>query len=122
MRAFVLALALLAALKIWAQDTSFRTAAEQALVTAYRDRAVAACRKEPQKSRISPELAAFATDWSDGVDIHLAAKGGTFSLGQIEEEFWTSRPKALFLVLTSGAVGLTCTFDLAAGTAVISRS
>ena len=62
MRALVLALALLAALKIWAQYTSFRSAAEQALVVAYRDRAVTACRNEPQKSRISPELAAFATD------------------------------------------------------------
>jgi hypothetical protein len=122
MRAFVLALALLAALKIWAQDTSFRNAAEQALVAAYRDRAVTACRKEPQKSRISPELAAFATDWSNGVEVHLSAKGSTFRFGQFGEELWNAPPKTLLLVLTSGAVGLTCTFDLAAGTAEISRS
>jgi hypothetical protein len=122
MRAFVLALALLAALKIWAQDTSFRNAAEQALVVAYRERAVTACQKEPQKSHISPELAAFATDWSNGIEIHLATKGGAYRLWQLDEEAWSTHAKTLHLVLTSGAVGLTCTFDLAAGTAEITRS
>ena len=46
MRAFVLLLALLAGLKIWASEQLFRSAAEEALVAAYRDRAVAACQKE----------------------------------------------------------------------------
>jgi hypothetical protein len=122
MRAFVLALALLAALKIWIQDSAFRQASEQALVAAYRDRAVTACRKEPQKSPISSELAAFATNWASNTEIHLSAGNNAVSvhLWQIDHELWNARYRNLYLMLTSR--GLTCAYDIAAGTAEISRS
>ncbi len=122
MRVLVLALALLVGLKIWIQDGAFRQATEQALVAAYRERAATACRKEPQKSPISPELAAFATDWSNNTEVHLSAGNSALSvhLWQIDHEQWDARYRNLYLMLTSR--GLTCAYDIAAGTAEISRS
>ena len=46
LRALVIALALLAGAKIWAQDRLYRDGAQDALLRAYRERAIAACQSE----------------------------------------------------------------------------
>ena len=51
MRAVVMILALLAGLKIWAHDRMFRSGAEEALIAAYRERAIAACQRRRQDSQ-----------------------------------------------------------------------
>ena len=124
MRAFVLALALLAGVKIWLQDSAYKSATEEALIAAYRDRAVAACRREPHKTLLSPELAAFATDWQTGTEVHVSAGNSAVQVHfwQVDHELWNARYRNLYLVLTSGSVGLTCAYEIAKGTAEISRS
>lgn len=124
MRAFVLALALLAGIKVWLQDSAYKSATEEALVAAYRDRAVAACRKEGQKTRLSPELAAFATDWQADTEVRLSAGNSAVQVHfwQVDHELWNARYRNLYLILTSGSVGLTCAYEIATGTAEISRS
>ena len=46
LRALVITLALLAGAKIWAQDRLYRDGAQDALIRAYRERAIAACQSE----------------------------------------------------------------------------
>lgn len=53
MRALILALALLAAGKIWFQDTLYRTATEDALVAAYRAPAAEACTRTASAAQSS---------------------------------------------------------------------
>ena len=50
MRAVVMILALLAGLKIWAHDQMFRSGAEEALIAAYRERAIAACQRDAART------------------------------------------------------------------------
>ena len=52
MRALVLVLAVLAGAKIWTQERLYREGAEEALLLAYRERAMAACQsQQPPASR-----------------------------------------------------------------------
>ena len=46
LRALVIALAVLAGAKIWTQDRLYRDGAQDALIRAYRERAIAACQSE----------------------------------------------------------------------------
>ena len=46
LKALVITLALLAGAKIWAQDRLFRDGAQEALIGAFRERAMAACQSE----------------------------------------------------------------------------
>ena len=46
LRALVIALAVLAGAKIWTQDRLYRDGAQDALLRAYRERAIAACQSE----------------------------------------------------------------------------
>ena len=113
MRALVIALALLAALKIWVQDTVFRTAAEEAIELAYKARAADAC------------TALNAADWSTGVESRMRVGNPDVSvhIWQFDHELWTARYRQPYLVLTApGGPALSCTYDILAGTAALPRS
>lgn len=123
MRYFLLALALLAGLKIWVQSSVYRSATEEALVAAYRDRAREACQGEAQKADESAPLA-LAIDWTR--DLEAAVQVGDPSLGvyiwQVEDPLWGARFKSLFVVLKARDAGLSCFYDVAKGGARISKS
>jgi hypothetical protein len=123
MRAMVLALALLAGLKIWAQDSVYRSATEQALISAYRDRAVTACRKEPQRDGRGYALAPFPIDWANAAETRLVIGDSRLSVypWEVDHEHWNARYRSAYLILSS-PTGLDCTYDLAAGTARIYRT
>ena len=78
MRVLLLALALLAVLKIWAHESAYRSATEEALVSAYR--------------------------------------------GQFDHELWDARYRQPYLILGDGPAGLSCTYDILAGSAEVDRS
>lgn len=113
MRALVIALALLAALKVWVQDSVFRTAAEDAIELAYRARAADACAHLD------------STDWSTGVESRIAVGNPSLPvrIWQLDHELWNARFRQPFLILTApGGQALSCTYDILAGTAAIQRS
>jgi hypothetical protein len=119
----VLALALLAGIKVWVQDTVFRAAAEEALIAAYRDRAVAACQRGPQGDPQGRSLAPPSLDWSHPSQVRLVIgnSGIGVHIWEIDHELWDARYKKPYLVLSSGR-GVDCAFDIGQGTALVSRT
>lgn len=124
MRVLVLALALLAALKIWVQDGAYRAAAEDAIVAAYRAPAAEAC---AEASRLSPSAAPAgqgAVGWAASPTSRLAIGDPTLTvrLWQVDHGDWHARFRQLYLVLGGGDAGLSCSYDLSAGKAKVFRS
>jgi hypothetical protein len=115
----VLALALLAGLKIWAQDSVYRSATAEALVAAYRDRAIATCQKTPAK-----DTRATAVIWGSAPDIKLVVGNGAYSvyIWEVDNELWNARYRNPYLVLSvPDHASLACTYDIGRGTAEVSR-
>ncbi|MGE3230014.1 MAG: hypothetical protein AB7J30_11315 [Hyphomicrobium sp.] len=122
MRFLVLALALLAGLKIWIQDTVYRSAAEEAIVLAYRARAADACAGASHPA-LAPDRGAPA-DWSSGAEPRVTV--GNPALGvhvwDVDNALWNARFRQPYLVLAAPGAGLACTYDILAATATIARS
>lgn len=112
MRALVIALALLAAAKVWIQDSVFRAAAEDAIMLAYRARAADAC------------ATLSASDWSTGVDSRVAVGNPALDvhLWELDHALWNARFRQPYLVLTAPAPSRSCTYDILAGTASLPSS
>lgn len=125
MRLLVLALALLAGLKLWAQDTVYRSATEDALVAAYRDRAVAACQKEPARDGRGSAGVTAAVNWSQAPSIKLVIGDNNLSVyvWEVDHELWNARYRTPYLVLVpSDRASIVCTYDIGHGTAHVSRA
>ena len=120
MRVLVVLLALLVALKVWAQDHTYRFAANEALIAAYRTRAAAAC---TASSGIAAALAGRAVTWTDTEEprVVIGKAGLPVHFWEIDHELWDARFRHAYLVL-GGAGGATCIYDMLADTAEISSS
>ena len=120
MRAFVLFLALLVAIKIWVQDSVYRSATQDALVAAYRARAAQAC-----AASASPATPAEGTaiNWLKDDDAHVTIGKPSVPVHfwQLDHELWDARFRQPYLML-SGENGVSCAYDLMADTAEIVRS
>jgi hypothetical protein len=117
----VLALALLAGLKIWAQDSVYRSATAEALVAAYRDRAIASCQKAPSKDA----RAASPVNWGSTPEIKLVIGNGGISvyIWEVDHELWNARFRNPYLVLSAhDHANVACTYDIGRGTAEVSRT
>lgn len=118
MRALVLALSLLAGLKIWYQDSVYRDAAEVAIATAYRGPATAAC----QKLRLVNPV-----DWNALESLHLVAGNRDLPVHfwQVDHSLWNARFRNPYLMLKasdSGRRAAVCAYDIASGQAALSGS
>lgn len=121
MRAFVLALALLAAFKIWVQDSFYRSATEEALVAAYRARAASACAGLAQSA--TPASGSAGTqDWTVEPRFVVGNPALRVHIWQFDHEQWNARFRQPYLVLPGPTHGISCTYDILAGTAEIIRS
>lgn len=125
MRAMVLALALLAGLKVWVQDSFYRSATEDAIVAAYRDRAIAACQKEPQKDARGHSQAPSIVTWANPTTVRLVIGDTNISVypWQLDHELWDLRYRHAYLVLSpgEGQAQFLCTYDIAQATAALHR-
>jgi hypothetical protein len=121
MRALILALAVLAGIKIWVQDSFYRTATGEALVLAYRGRAADAC---AGASGPAAPGAAGGPDWSAGAEAHVRVGNPAVPvrIWQFDHELWNARFRQPYLVLSAPGAALSCTYDILAGTAAITRS
>lgn len=120
MRALILALAVLAGIKIWVQESAYRAATEEAIVLAYRTRAAEAC---AGASGAAADPAARA-DWSGGAEPRVTVGNPALPvhLWQFEHELWNARFRQPYLVLAAPGAALSCTYDILAGTAAVARS
>lgn len=124
MRVLMLALALLAGFKIWAQDSVYRTATEQALISAYRDRAISACQKVGTRGDPLRALQTAAS-WAHPSSVELAIGNRNISvyLWEIDNPQWEARYKSPYLLIApAGDETLSCAYDIGAGTAAISHT
>lgn len=122
MRWVVYALAGLVALKIYMQDQFYRDATAKAIVAAYTERALAACRA----SGTTRDKALSEYLWSRAGDVRVEI--GRSDLGvalwQFDHAQWPAAYEQAYLVLSpvEKHTGYTCTYDLAAGAATISKT
>lgn len=126
MRGLVLMLAVLAGLKIWVQDSLFRSGAETAILAAYRERAVATCLRQTQTERRSkPGLTADTVDWTtaEAVRLSVGSRNVDVHLWDVDNALWNARYKNPYLVLASPdpALRLACEYDIMSGTATLGR-
>lgn len=134
MRALVLLLAGMAGLKVWAQDHIYRSAAEDALVHAYRERAIDACQKDrpPSADRrkdgksTHPATNVFANPAS--VRVVIGKRDVDVAIWDVDNPLWGVRYKYPLLVLHpaasgigSASTGLICEFDVTLGTASVQK-
>jgi len=123
MRPFILVLALLAGLKVWIQDSLYRTGAEEAIVLAYRTRAADAC--AGMSRAMVPEPAVKSTaDWTSEAEPRVTVGNPALPvhIWELDHQLWNARFRQPYLVLSAPGSALSCTYDILAGTAAIARS
>jgi len=121
LRALVIVLALLAGAKIWAQERLFREGAEEALLSAYRERAMAACQSE----QLPPRMGARAPLWTRpaSVDLVIGRPSADVRPWQVNNELWPARFRHPHVVLTlaDGQPAPVCAYDVIEGRAYVAQ-
>jgi hypothetical protein len=121
MKAFVVLLALLFAAKLAHQEYLYRVATRDALVGAYRDRAVQACAQDAR----TPFLGLGPQAWANAEDVRLAIGNGNLDVRfwQLGHELWNARYRNPYLFLStperSGTVH--CDYDIVNAAATVYR-
>lgn len=125
LRLLVLTLALLAGAKVWTQDTLFRAGAEEALVAAFRERAIQACQKLPPRRLDAVTAAVPAALWArpHSVRMKTGSRNVDVQFWQVDSPLWNSRYRNPYLILSGGddALPVACEFDILLGTAALIR-
>lgn len=125
MRAILLAVASLAAAKVWTQDRVVRAAMGEALIQAYRERAQVVCSRETSKDGAKDVVkagGAVSALWARDThaEITIGSKIGGVMLWDYNNPLWDVRYRHPHLVLTAtGARPMTCSYDLTAGVAFV---
>jgi hypothetical protein len=125
LRLMVMLLALLAGAKVWTQDTLFRAGAEEALVAAYRDRAITACQKLPPRRMDAVTAAVPPALWAKPQNVRMktGSRNVDVHFWQVDSPLWNARYRNPYLILSGGedALPVACEFDILYGTAVLIR-
>jgi hypothetical protein len=120
MRVLVIVLALLAAAKIGTQEYLVASAKSEALVAAYRDRALGACREAARSRRLEVSQIADVNR-----DVRLVIGKGSLNvpIWQVDNALWHARYKSPYLLFTLSEKPqrLLCEFDITQGSASVIR-
>lgn len=121
MKVVVLVLGVLAAGKVGAQDYLYRAGTREVLISTYRDRAVAACQKDPRNQG----LIASPSAWSKPSDIKVVIGKSDLDVWfwQIDHSLWNARYRNPYLHLAAGdrVSNVSCEYDIVHGIASVSR-
>jgi hypothetical protein len=117
LRALVIVLAVLAGVKVWTQERLYREGAREALLLAYRDRAIAACQMSAPDApanrtadpigrlsdRTVPASTASLPLWTrpSSVSLAIGRSSAPVSIWEINNELWPARFKHPHVVLTA---------------------
>lgn len=136
MRLLVLVLAALAGFKIWASNHLYRQAAEDVIIAAYRDRAIAACQRDTLAQPAAPAQASgggplLVSSWARpaAIRVVIGKPGLAVAVWDTEHADWRARYKQAFLMLEpAGAATETraearsaCAYDITANHASLVR-
>ena len=120
MRAVVLLLATLAAIKVGYHEYMFRAATNEVIVAAYRERAIAACLRDTKG-----QSAAAVGVWSKPSNVKLVIGKSNLDVyfWQVDHALWNARFKNPYLFLTAGdrPGRIYCEFDIVHGAASVFR-
>ncbi len=123
MRFVVLFLAVLAGLKVWTQDRLYRSAAGEALIAAYQERAVGACQAKPKADARGQPLVVGALDWSKAKadDIMFGNPAIEIAVWQVDHALWNARYRnpILRLKFEDRLTRIVCDYDVLAGQAAV---
>jgi hypothetical protein len=123
MRALVIVLAALAGVKVW----TYREGVRDALLLAYRDRAIAACQMSaPDSPAGHPDAPPASVPlWTRPASISLAIgrSSAPVSIWEINNELWPARFKHPHVVLTANdhAPCAVCEYDVIEGRAHLTQ-
>ncbi|HRD76948.1 MAG TPA: hypothetical protein PK264_13625 [Hyphomicrobiaceae bacterium] len=119
MRMLVLVLAILAGLKVAYQEYVYRSVTAEVIITAYRDRALEACRTHAWGKAVTADA------WANPLSMTLSV--GRSTLGsdafQLDHAQWNARFKNPYLLITAGdgTAEITCEFDIVNSVAAAQR-
>ncbi|MGH1418533.1 MAG: hypothetical protein ACRBCJ_06715 [Hyphomicrobiaceae bacterium] len=121
MRTIVAVLAIVAIGKIYVHYNFYRTAADRAIIAAYRDTAIAACRSG--QSNMPSQTAAYLWSQPRSIKVRVGKPDLSVSMWDINHPKWAERYKHANLVLAphDPHTLLTCRFNLTTGQASISN-
>ena len=123
MRALVIVLAVLAGAKILAHERLYREGAEDALIRAYRERAMAAC--QSQDAATARTASADAPLWTRpaSVSLIIGRKSAHANLWEVDNAQWPARFQHPHLVLSArkDSSGPVCEYDVVEGRAYLTQ-
>ncbi len=133
LRVLVVMLAVLAGVKVWTQERLYRDGARDALLLAYRDRAIAACQMSAPDApsgrpvdRTAPASTASLPLWTRPASVSLAIgrSSAPVSIWEINNELWPARFKHPHVVLTANdrLPHAVCEYDVIEGRAYVTQS
>ena len=119
MKALVFFLVLLAGLKVGYHEYMFRTATNEVIISAYRERAISACQRDAKgQALVAP--AAWARPQS--VRLIIGKQGLDVYVWQVDHAMWSARYRNPYLFLAAGdKPKVFCEFDIVHGAASVFR-
>jgi hypothetical protein len=129
MKAVVVFLTVLAAIKLGIREYLVRSSSEEVVVAAYRDRAIAACQKEPKGQTLGVSPASWTA--AESTRLVIGKSGLTVYWWQVDHDMWNARYRNpyIFLILgpgpasafTGGRGRVMCEYDIVNSTASLHR-
>jgi len=126
-RLLVLLLAILAGIKVWTQERLYREGAQDALILAYRDRAIAACQMSAPDSSVGHPTASPASLplWTRPASVALVIgrSNARVSIWEVNSALWPARFKHPHVVLTASdrLPHAVCEYDVIEGRAYLTQ-
>lgn len=118
-RVLVLVLALLAGAKVFTQERLYRQGAEEALLAAYRDRAIAACQSQEPFRTAATEAAPLWTR-PQSVALAIGRRSVDVRIWELDNALWRARFRNPHVVLTTTPQAV-CEYDVIEGRAYLGR-
>lgn len=120
-KAAMMVLVALAAAKLGAQEYLYRSATNEVLIGAYRERAIQACQRDPRNQG----LMAHTGIWSKPNDVRIVIGKGDLDVWfwQVDNSLWDARYRNPYIHLAIGdrLTNISCEYDIVNGIANVSR-
>lgn len=123
MRKILLGLVVLAGAKVWYQDHTYRTAMGEAVVEAYRERAIEVCRRNaPKRTPGVREDAAATWGPASSIEAVIGNPDIDVAIWDTQNPLWSQRFRDPHLILTAskGSTSTRCAYDVHEGGAKLS--
>lgn len=121
MRAIAIILALLAGAKVWTQESLYRQATREALIAAYRDRAIEACEKVTARSPLATRHGKPSFTRPAQIDLVIGKSGVDVNVWDVDNVLWPMRFKFPYVMVASaeGTARAQCEYDVTLAAAEI---